>query len=196
MVSNYVCSIDEAGRGPGFSIMTVAAVITTKAEEEILLLNGVTDSKKIKSLKKRELLYDLIKNTVTDYNIGVVQPEEIDDLGIYSAWDLGCYRAVEGLKYSPDFIKVDGDTIISSLYHINQTAIVKGDLKEVSIGAASILAKVWRDRYVVKEVQDLSIDPLYSIETNKGYLTAQHRKALKEIGYTSRHRKSFIKKFI
>lgn len=196
MNKEYICSIDETGRGSLLSILVVGAVVTTPKEEEVLRADGVTDSKKITDPRKREYLYDLIRGTVTDHNIGIVGPDEIDQLGIEGAWNLGCYRAVKGLYKTPTFIKVDGNRRISALSHINQEAITKGDLKEVSIGAASILAKVWRDRYILNEIEDLSINPLYGINSNKGYPTKQHLNALIEIGPTTRHRKTFIKKYV
>ena len=185
--TKYICGIDEAGRGPLAGPVVVAAVIMPKDS----MIEGVNDSKKV-SEKKREALYDQILNEAIAYGIGIIDQKEIDEINILNATKKGLTTAVKELKVRPDRIIVDAlDKIDTD--GIPYTPIIKGDAKCYSIAAASIIAKVTRDR-IMREWDE--IYPQYGFEKHKGYGTKAHIEAIKEYGPTPLHRKSFIKNFI
>ncbi len=181
-----VCGIDEVGRGPLAGPVVAGAVILSP-DCEILYLN---DSKKL-SEKKRELLYDEIMEKAVATGIGVISPARIDEINILQATYEAMRMAISDLKVQPSVLLNDAVTI--PLVEIPQVPIIKGDAKSVSIAAASIIAKVTRDHMMVEYEE---IYPGYSFASNKGYGSAQHIAALKELGPTPIHRQSFIKNFI
>ena len=182
-----IAGIDEAGRGPLAGPVVVGIAIMP----ENSMIEGVNDSKKV-SEKKREKLYDLITQEAIAWNVGIADQNEIDEINILNATKLALTRAIEGLKIKPDLILVDALTNINTL-GIPYKSIIKGDAKEYSIAASSILAKVTRDR-MMREYDE--IYPQYGFSGHKGYGTAKHIAAIKEYGPCILHRKSFIKNFI
>lgn len=184
--NSIVCGIDEAGRGPLAGPVAAAAVILPR-DCQILYLN---DSKKL-SEKKRELLYDEIREKAVAYGVGIVGPDRIDEVNILQATYEAMRLAVAQLKVKPEILLNDAVTI--PLVELKQIPIVKGDAKSVSIAAASILAKVTRDRMMMEYDK---LFPEYGFGKHKGYGTAAHIQALKEYGACSIHRKSFIKNFV
>ncbi|MCI9306691.1 MAG: ribonuclease HII [Lachnospiraceae bacterium] len=181
-----LCGIDEAGRGPLAGPVVAGAVILQK-DQEILYLN---DSKKL-SEKKRELLYDEIMEKAVAVGIGVIGPDRIDEINILQATYEAMRMAIGNLKVRPDLLLNDAVTIPG--IETPQIPIVKGDAKSVSIAAASIVAKVTRDRMMM-EYENLY--PGYGFASNKGYGAAKHIAALKEIGPCAIHRRTFIKNFV
>jgi len=182
----YVCGIDEVGRGPLAGPVVAGAVILPK-DCKILYLN---DSKQL-SEKKREELYDVIMEQAVACGIGYASPERIDEINILQATYEAMREAISNLQVSPDILLNDAVTIPE--VKIKQIPIIKGDAKSVSIAAASIIAKVTRDRLMV---QYDSVFPEYGFASNKGYGAQIHIEALKKYGPTPIHRKSFIKNFI
>lgn len=182
----YLCGIDEVGRGPLAGPVVAGAVILPK-DCEILYLN---DSKKL-SEKKRELLYDEIMEKAVATGIGMVGPERIDEINILQATYEAMRMAIESLQVKPDLLLNDAVTIPQVT--IPQVPIIKGDAKSVSIAAASIIAKVTRDRMMVQYAEWF---PGYEFASNKGYGSAKHIAALKEQGPCVIHRQSFIKNFV
>ena len=180
-----LCGIDEVGRGP-LAGPVVAGAVILQEDCEILYLN---DSKKL-SEKKRELLYDEIMEKAIAVGIGAVSPERIDEINILQATYEAMRIAISRLSVRPDLLLNDAVTIPQ--VDIPQVPIIKGDAKSVSIAAASIIAKVTRDRMMV-QYEDLY--PGYEFASNKGYGSARHIAALKEIGPCPIHRRSFIKTF-
>lgn len=180
-----IAGIDEAGRGPLAGPVVVGIAIMP----ENSMIEGVNDSKKV-SEKKRKKLYDLITQEAIAWNVGIADQNEIDEINILNATKLALTRAIDGLKIKPDLILVDALTNINTL-GIPYKSIIKGDAKEYSIAAASILAKVTRDR-MMREYDE--IYPQYGFSGHKGYGTAKHIAAIKEYGPCILHRKSFIKK--
>ena len=177
-----VCGIDEAGRGPLAGNVVAAAVILPKG----LVIDGLDDSKKL-SEKKREALFDIIQKEAISFSVAWATRSEIDELNILGATMLAMHRAVEGLDIPADFALIDGNTARG--FSIPVKTIVKGDAKSPSIAAASILAKVTRDR------QCLELDmkyPEYGFKKHKGYPTKDHMNKLREIGPCEEHRKSFL----
>ena len=183
----YVCGIDEAGRGPLAGPVVVAAVIMPKDS----MIEGVNDSKKV-SEKKREKLYDLITEEAIAYGVGIVDEKEIDRINILNATKAGLTEAVKSLKQKPDVILVDALTNIDT-EGIQYRSIIKGDAKSYNIAAASIIAKVTRDR-IMREWD--KIYPQYGFEKHKGYGTAAHIAAIKEYGLCPLHRLSFVKNIV
>ena len=183
----YICGIDEAGRGPLAGPVVVGAVILPKDS----FIEGVNDSKKI-SEKKREKIYEQILEEAISYSVGIVDQKTIDEINILNATKLGVKIALEGLKQKPDVIMVDALTNMDTL-GIPYISVVKGDAKNYSIAAASIIAKVTRDR-IMKEWDE--IYPAYGFSKHKGYGTAEHIRVIKENGPCILHRKSFIKNFV
>lgn len=184
---NYICGIDEAGRGPLAGPVVVAAVIMPKDS----MIEGVNDSKKV-SEKKREKLYELIIEEAISYSVGIVDQNEIDRINILNATKAGLTEAVRTLKVKPELILVDALTNIDTC-GVPYKSIIKGDAKSYSIAAASIIAKVTRDR-IMREWD--KVYPQYGFVAHKGYGTVAHIKALKEYGACPLHRKTFIKHFI
>ena len=182
----YICGIDEAGRGPLAGPVVAAAAVLPK-ECQIFYLN---DSKKL-SEKKRDLLFDEIKEKAVAYGIGIVSPQVIDEIIILQATYEAMRQAISQLNVIPEILLNDAVTIPG--VDIMQVPIVKGDAKSVSIAAASILAKVTRDRMMMEYDQ---IYPEYGFAKHKGYGTAAHIAALKEYGPCPIHRRTFIKKFV
>ena len=177
-----VCGIDEAGRGPLAGNVVAAAVILPKG----LVIDGLDDSKKL-SEKRREALFDIIQKEAVSFSVAWATPREIDELNILGATMRAMHRAVEGLDIPADFALIDGNTARG--FAIPVKTIVKGDAKSPSIAAASILAKVTRDR------QCLELDmkyPEYGFKKHKGYPTKDHMNKLREIGPCEEHRKSFL----
>lgn len=181
-----VCGIDEVGRGP-LAGPVVAGAVILPSDCEILYLN---DSKKL-SEKKRELLYDEIMEKAVATGIGVISPARIDEINILQATYEAMRMAISNLKVQPSILLNDAVTI--PLVEIPQVPIIKGDAKSVSIAAASIIAKVTRDHMMVEYEE---IYPGYSFASNKGYGSAQHIAALKELGPTPIHRRTFIKNIL
>jgi ribonuclease HII len=184
---NYICGIDEAGRGPLAGPVVVAAVIMPKDS----MIEGVNDSKKV-SEKKREKLYELIIEEAISYSVGIVDQNEIDRINILNATKAGLTEAVRTLKVKPELILVDALTNIDTC-GVPYKSIIKGDAKSYSIAAASIIAKVTRDR-IMREWD--KVYPQYGFEKHKGYGTAAHISAIKENGLCPLHRLSFVKNII
>lgn len=182
----YICGIDEVGRGPLAGPVVAGAVILPK-DCDILYLN---DSKKL-SEKMREVLYDEIMEKAIATGIGIVGPNVIDEINILQATYEAMRIAISNLKVRPDLLLNDAVTIPE--VNIRQVPIIKGDAKSASIAAASIIAKVTRDRLMVQYDEVL---PGYDFASNKGYGSATHIQALKDMGATPIHRQSFIKNFI
>lgn len=181
-----VCGIDEAGRGPLAGPVHAAAVILPIGLE----IEGLNDSKKL-SEKKREQLFDVICEKAIDYSIGVATEKEIDEINILNATFLAMHRAVEGLKIKPDYALIDGNQY-PKIPFVTEETVVKGDAKSMSIAAASILAKVSRDRFMLEKAKEY---PEYCFEKHKGYGTKVHYEAIKEFGPSPMHRLTFLKKF-
>ena len=178
-----VCGCDEAGRGPLCGPVVAAAVILPFGE----IIEGLNDSKKL-SEKKREALFDIIKEKAVAYCIAEASAEEIDEINILNASMLAMRRAVEGLAVKADFALIDGNC--SRGFNIPTETVVKGDSKSYSIAAASILAKVTRDRGCTKLDKKY---PEYNIAKHKGYPTKEHMDAVRKYGPSPIHRKSFLK---
>lgn len=183
----YIAGIDEAGRGP-LAGPVVVGIAIMKPDS---FIEGVNDSKKI-SEKKRELLYEQITNEAIDWAVGIVDQNEIDEINILNATKKALHMAITNLKIKPDRILVDALEHIDTC-GIPYTSIIKGDAKVYSISAASIIAKVTRDR-MMKEYDE--IYPEYGFAGHKGYGTAKHIQAIKTYGPCPLHRKTFIKNFI
>ena len=183
---SFICGIDEVGRGPLAGPVMAGAVILPK-DEKILYLN---DSKKLTAAKRDEL-YDIIMNSGAITAIGEASCERIDEINILNATYEAMKTAIGKLSVSPDILLNDAVTIPG--VNIRQVPIIKGDAKSASIAAASIIAKVTRDRYMERMDE---IYPGYGFAKNKGYGSAEHIKALKELGPSPIHRKSFIKNFL
>jgi ribonuclease HII len=178
-----VCGVDEAGRGPLAGPVCAAAVILPKGH----IIDGVNDSKKLTE-KKRELLFDKIIEESLSYSIAYATAQEIDEINILQATFLAMQRAVEGLDIKPDFAMIDGNRTPN--LEIDTQTIVKGDAKSASIAAASILAKVSRDRYMLEMAKKY---PQYQFEKHKGYGTKLHYQMLNEYGPCEIHRQTFLK---
>ena len=181
-----VAGVDEVGRGPLAGPVVCACVIMPLD----VMIDGVNDSKKV-SEKKREELYDIIKENALSYSIASLPPSVIDEINIYQAVKLAMKQAIEGLKVMPSLVLVDAmrDLDVS----VPCESIIKGDAKSYNIAAASIIAKVYRDR-IMREIAGKY--PEYGFLTNKGYGTKEHIEAIKKYGKTEVHRETFIKNFI
>ena len=178
-----ICGVDEAGRGPLCGPVFAAACVLPDG----LYIEGLNDSKKL-SEKKREQLFDIIKENAVAYCIASASVEEIDEMNILEADLLAMRRAIDGLSLKADFALIDGN--INRGFDIDTAAIIKGDAISMSIAAASILAKVARDRICI----DLDAKyPQYKIAKHKGYGTKEHKAALFEYGPSPIHRKQFIR---
>lgn len=181
------CGTDEAGRGPLAGDVYAAAVILNPDD----IIEEINDSKKL-SEKKREMLFDVIKEKAVSWCIATASVEEIEEINILNAAMLAMKRAVSGLDVKPEFVLVDGNKVPDGL-EIKADCLVKGDALSASIGAASILAKVARDRYM----KEIALKyPEYGFEKHKGYGTKQHREALLKYGPCPVHRMSFLKKIL
>lgn len=182
---NSICGIDEAGRGPLAGPVVVAAVVMPKDS----MIEGVNDSKKV-SEKKRELLYEKIIEEAITYGVGIIDQKEIDRINILNATKEGLTMAVSELNPKPELIIVDALNKIDTL-GIPYRSIIKGDAKCYSIAAASIIAKVTRDR-IMRQWDE--VYPQYGFIKHKGYGTAEHIKAIRENGLCPLHRLSFCGK--
>ena len=182
-----ICGIDEAGRGPLAGHFVVAGVIMP----EDSMIEGVNDSKKV-SEKKREKLYDKILEEAISYSVAVIGQDVIDDINILNATKMGLTKVVEEQEVKPDLIIVDALNHIDTK-GIPYDSIIKGDAKCYSISAASIIAKVTRDR-IMRQWDE--IYPQYGFSKHKGYGTKMHIEAIKEYGLCPIHRKSFTKHFV
>ena len=180
-----ICGIDEAGRGPLCGPVVAGAVILPK-HCDILYIN---DSKKL-SEKMRDVLYDEIRRGAVAWAVGIVEPSVIDEINILQATYLAMRQAIDKLKVKPDILLNDAVTIPG--IEIKQVPIIKGDAKSQSIAAASIMAKVTRDRLMAEYDKQY---PEYGFAKHKGYGTKAHIEALKEYGPCPIHRKTFIKNF-
>ncbi len=178
-----ICGTDEAGRGPLAGPVVAAAVILPEG----LIIEGLNDSKKL-SEKKREALYDVIIKDAVSYAICEASVEEIDELNILNASQLAMRRCVEKLDPKPDLVLVDGN--IARDFPIKAVPLIKGDSLSPSIAAASILAKVTRDRLCLKLDAEY---PEYNFKKHKGYPTKEHREAVIKYGPSPVHRKTFLK---
>ena len=179
-----ICGVDEAGRGPLAGPVCAAAVILPEGK----IIEGVNDSKKLTE-KKREALFDVIKKEALAYSIAWASVEEIEEINILNAAMLAMKRAVEGLEIKADFAYVDGNKLPD--LEIPCEAVVKGDANSMSIAAASILAKVSRDRLMLEYAKQY---PEYEFERHKGYGTKLHNEKILEYGVSPIHRPSFLKK--
>lgn len=182
----YICGVDEAGRGPLAGPVCAAAVILPENK----IIEGVNDSKKL-SEKKRELLFDIIKKEAIAYNIAFSSVEEIEEYNILNATMLAMKRAVEGLAVKADYAIIDGNKTPD--LKIPCESIVKGDANSMSIAAASILAKVSRDRLCYEYAERY---PEYMFDKHKGYGTKLHTEKIKEYGPCEIHRMSFLTKIL
>ena len=181
---HILCGVDEAGRGPLAGPVCAAAVILPRGT----VIEGLNDSKKL-SEKKREQLFDVICDTAVSYAIAFATVEEIEELNILHAAQLAMNRAIEELDPKPDLAIIDGNQ--AGDIRFPHETVVKGDACCISIAAASILAKVTRDRFMLDMAQQY---PMYHFEKHKGYGTKDHYSALREFGPCPIHRPSFLKK--
>ena len=179
-----ICGVDEAGRGPLAGPVCAAAVILPRGIE----IAGLNDSKKLTE-NKREALYDVICESAVAYGIAFASVEEIESVNILNAAMLAMNRAIEKLTPQPQLALIDGNR--NSVININSRCVIKGDAKCADIAAASILAKVTRDRYMLEMAEKY---PEYHFEKHKGYGTKLHYDALREYGPCEIHRPSFLRK--
>lgn len=179
-----LCGVDEAGRGPLAGPVCAAAVILPRG----LCIPGLNDSKKLTE-KKREALYDVICSSAVSYGIAFATVDEIEEVNILNAAMLAMNRAIEKLSVQPTLALIDGN--LNSAIKIASRCVVKGDAKCADIAAASVLAKVTRDRYMLKMAEKY---PQYKFEKHKGYGTKDHYAALREYGPCEIHRPSFLRK--
>ena len=182
----YICGVDEAGRGPLAGPVCAAAVVL----KEGAFIDGIKDSKKL-SEKKREELYDKIINEAVAYSICLVDEKRIDEINILNATHEAMNNAVNSLSIKPEFVLIDGNSIKGM--NLPHECIVKGDDKCNSIGAASILAKVTRDRYMLKMHEKY---PEYAFDKHKGYPTKLHYEMIEKHGILPIHRRSYLKKIL
>ena len=184
---NYICGIDEAGRGPLAGPVVVGAAILPKNS----FIEGVNDSKKV-SEKKREILYEKITEEAIAWSVGIIDQKMIDEVNILNATKLGVTEALTKLKKKPELILVDALQNMDTL-GINYKSIIKGDAKCYCIAAASVIAKVTRDR-IMRQWDE--VFPEYGFAKHKGYGTKAHIEAIKQYGICPLHRKTFVKNFI
>ena len=183
---DLIAGVDEVGRGALFGVVVTAAVILPKSALLDCQEWGIKDSKKL-SARRRELLVPQIQSIAIAYNIGVATVAEIDELNILQATLVAMHRAITGLEITPELCLIDGNKPVPNL-DIPQQTLVKGEDRSISIAAASILAKVWRDRLMIELGE---VYPLYHLANHKGYGTAKHLKAIEKYGITPEHRQSF-----
>ena len=182
-----ICGVDEAGRGPLAGPVCAAAVILPAGA----VIEGLDDSKKLTE-KKREMLYDIIKQTAVAYSVAYGTLEEIETVNILEATYLAMNRAIEGLNVKPDFALIDGNRVPRGI-KIPCETIVKGDSKSMSVAAASVLAKVTRDRLMLEYDKKY---PGYNFKKHKGYGTKEHTELIKQYGPCEIHRLSFLKNIL
>lgn len=182
----YIAGVDEVGRGPLFGPVVVAAVILKQGD----YIEGVNDSKKL-SEKKRNKIYEDILEKAVAVNISIIDNIVIDKINILEATRIGMKESIEGLKTKADYALIDAEKKID--ISIPYNPIIKGDTLSQSIAAASIIAKVTRDRMIEKDATQY---PEYDLASNKGYGTKKHIEAIQKYGITKLHRKTFCKKFV
>lgn len=182
-----ICGVDEAGRGPLAGPVCAAAVILPEGA----VIEGLDDSKKLTE-KKRERLYDIIKETAVAYSVAYGTLEEIETVNILEATYLAMNRAIEGLNIKPDFALIDGNRVPRGI-KIPCETIVKGDSRSMSVAAASVLAKVTRDRLMLEYDKKY---PEYNFKKHKGYGTKEHTELIKQYGPCEIHRLSFLKNIL
>ncbi len=183
---NFIAGVDEVGRGTLFGVVVAAAVILPKTAIADCQAWGIKDSKKL-SAAGRAKLVPLIQQAAIAHQIGVATVVEIDELNILQAALLAMKRAIIGLSVTPELCLIDGNQQIPNL-SLPQQTLVKGEDRAVSIAAASILAKVWRDRLMIELANTY---PMYDLVNNKGYGTARHLGAIAQYGVSPEHRRSF-----
>ena len=183
---SVVCGVDEAGRGPLAGPVFAAAVILPENYSHEIL----NDSKKL-SEKKRDLVYDDIIRDAVSYSVGIATEKEIDEINILNATFLAMKRAVDGLSIKPDLAYIDGNQYPRT--GVKEITIVKGDSKCMSVAAASIIAKVSRDRYMLEVAKEY---PQYEFTKHKGYGTKLHYEMIEKYGVSPVHRRSFLKKIL
>lgn len=183
---SFLCGVDEAGRGPLAGPVFTAAVIFPEGVQ----IEGINDSKKL-SEKKRELLFSEIQKKAVSYCVACASEPEIEQINILEATFLAMNRAIQGLSVPPDFVIIDGDRMGG--LELPHRCVVKGDAVSASIAAASILAKVSRDRYMVELAAKY---PQYQFEKHKGYPTKLHFELLDQHGISPVHRRSFLRKYL
>ena len=177
---NYICGVDEVGRGPLVGPVVASAVILPKN----YFIEGLTDSKKL-SKKKRDYFYEIIKKDALAIGIGIVDNKKIDEINILEASSLAMKKAINNLSIKPDVILTDAMRLDMA---IPEEDIIKGDLKSITISAASVIAKVTRDK-MMEELHEKY--PMYNFIKNNGYPTKEHIEAIKKYGIIKEHRKSF-----
>lgn len=177
---NYICGVDEVGRGPLVGPVVASAVILPKN----YFIEGLTDSKKL-SKKKRDYFYEIIKKDALSIGIGIVDNKKIDEINILEASRLAMKKAINSLSIKPDVILTDAMRLDMG---IPEEDIIKGDLKSITISAASVIAKVTRDK-MMEELHEKY--PMYNFIKNNGYPTKEHIEAIKKYGIIKEHRKSF-----
>lgn len=182
-----ICGVDEAGRGPLAGPVCATAVILPEGA----VIEGLDDSKKLTE-KKREKLYDIIKTTAVAYSVAYGTLEEIETVNILEATYLAMNRAIEGLNVKPDFALIDGNRVPRGI-KIPCETVVKGDSKSMSVAAASVLAKVTRDRLMLEYDKKY---PEYNFKKHKGYGTKEHTELIKQYGPCEIHRLSFLKNIL
>ena len=182
-----ICGVDEAGRGPLAGPVCAAAVILPEGT----VIEGLDDSKKLTE-KKREKLYDIIKQTAVAYSVAYGTLEEIETVNILEATYLAMNRAIDGLTVKPDFALIDGNRVPRGI-KIPCETVVKGDSKSMSVAAASVLAKVTRDRLMLEYDKKY---PEYNFKKHKGYGTKEHTELIKQYGPCEIHRLSFLKNIL
>ena len=178
---SYICGIDEVGRGPLVGPVVTACVILP----ENYTLDGLTDSKKL-SIKKREMYFDIIMKDALSISIGIKDEKVIDDINIYEATKLAMLEAINNSKIKPEHVLIDAMKLEDLT--IPSTSIIKGDLKSITIAAASVIAKVTRDRMLIELDKKY---PEYGFAKNAGYGTKQHIEAIEKYGIIDEHRKTF-----
>lgn len=183
---NLVAGVDEAGRGPLAGPVYAAAVILPKG----VIIEGINDSKKLTE-KRREELYDIIREKAISYSVRAVDERRIDEINILNATFEAMNGAVNSLETKPDYVLIDGNRIKGM--EIDHETVVKGDAKSISIAAASILAKVSRDRFIKEMAKEY---PQYGFEKHKGYGTKAHYDAILKYGPCKIHRRTFLKKLL
>lgn len=178
---NYIAGVDEVGRGPLVGPVVTACVILPCD----FYLEGLTDSKKL-SEKKRNLFYDIIMEQAISVGVGIMSEDVIDEVNIYEATKLAMYQSINNLSIKPDYVLIDAMKL--EKLSIPSTSIIKGDLKSITISAASVIAKVTRDRMMYELNQKY---PMYRFDKNKGYPTKDHIEAIEKYGILKEHRKTF-----
>ena len=178
---NYVAGVDEVGRGPLIGPVVTACVILPHDFK----LEGLTDSKKLTE-KKREIYYDYIMENALSVSIGMMDEKVIDEVNIYEATKLAMYEAINNSKIKPEHVLIDAMKLEN--LEMTSTSIIKGDAKSISIAAASVIAKVTRDRMMIELDKEY---PMYGFASHKGYPTKKHVEALKKYGVLDNYRKTF-----